>query len=289
MRPKKQCRLRRLRPQSQRQTRHHALRQFDVHLRRHLDHLTCREPCATVNSSTTTLLKRFRDETEILAQLRHPNIVTIYDGSGLHEEPPFFVMQWIDGGSLDSPALHEKFREPLRAAALMLTVAEAVQSAHESLVLHRDLKPANILIDTKDRPHVSDFGVAKLLDGEEPQATATIVGSLGFMPPEQAGAIAQPVTTASDVYGLGATLHFLLTGRAPYEAADLLSLLVCFNAGPPTRPKQLAPGIGDDLQRVCLAALEHDPARRYRTAAAFGEDLRNSSQATNRGSKWPAR
>jgi serine/threonine-protein kinase len=113
-----------------------------------------------------------------------------------------------------------------------------------------------------------------LLDGEEPQATATIVGSLGFMPPEQAGAIAQPVTTASDVYGLGATLYFLLTGRAPYEAADLLSLLVCFNAGPPTRPKQLAPGIGDDLQRVCLAALEHDPARRYRTAAAFGEDLR---------------
>jgi tRNA A-37 threonylcarbamoyl transferase component Bud32 len=219
-------------------------------------------------------LRRFREEVAILGQQKHPNIVTIYDGSGLNEDPPFFAMQWIDGGSLDRPDLLQKFRDPRKATALMISVAEAVQSAHESLVLHRDLKPANILIDSKDRPHVSDFGVAKLLNNEETELANTIVGALGFMSPEQAGATEYPLTTASDVYGLGATLYYLLTGRPPYEAKHLAALVELFGTTVPIPPRLLAPAVSVDLQRVCLAALEPNPARRYRTAAAFGEDLR---------------
>src|SRR5262245_9028295 len=125
-------------------------------------------------------VEMFRREVAILARLEHDNIVPIHDASGLRDDPPFFVMQWIDGGTLADPLIARNYHDPPAATELLVTIAKAVQSAHERSVLHRDLKPANILIDRHGRPHVSDFSVAKLIEGDAPALGHTIAGTLGF-------------------------------------------------------------------------------------------------------------
>jgi hypothetical protein len=213
----------------------------------------------------------FLAEVENHARLRHPGIVQIYDGCGEDGGAPYFVMQYVEAGTLADTRHRTYFAEPRRAARLVASVARAVHYAHEAGVLHLDLKPANILLDCALRPYVSDFSLARYVHAHaEPHGP--LGGTIGTMAPEQLEGDAALLSTACDVFGLGATLYELWTGRPPYDGADFAALRSSFGE-PLVPPGQLAQGISRELARVCLGALALDPARRYRSAAAFADDL----------------
>jgi serine/threonine-protein kinase len=149
--------------------------------------------------ASPTHLKRFRLEAETAARLDHPNIVPIYD-VGEHDGQPYFSMRLVEGGTLLSAMKRRQFT-PREAAALMRTIASAVHFAHQRGILHRDLKPTNILLDAEGRPHVTDFGLAKLLEDESDLTlTLAVMGTPAYMSPEQAAGKAKDLTTAADVY-----------------------------------------------------------------------------------------
>jgi serine/threonine-protein kinase len=216
-------------------------------------------------------VQRFRVEAQAAAALDHPNIVPLYE-VGEHRGQPFFTMKLIEGSSLAQQLA--RFTQDQRAAARLLErVGRAVHHAHQRGVLHRDLKPANILIDGHGEPHVTDFGLAKrVAAGSSLTQTGAIVGTPSYMPPEQARA-AKGLTTAIDVYSLGAILYELLTGQPPFRASTPLDTILQVLEREPARPRQLAPGIDGDLETVCLKCLEKDPAKRYASAEALAEDL----------------
>lgn len=222
--------------------------------------------------SSADFAKRLRVEAEAAAGLDHPNIVAIYE-VGEHEGQPFFTMQWVEGTNL-AQALKAGPFEPKRAASLMITVARAIQHAHERGVLHRDLKPSNILLDAQDQPHVTDFGLAKFVHAD---STLTLsqaaLGTPSYMAPEQASGGSKQVTTAADVYSLGAILYELVTGRPLVTAETPLQAIQQVLEREPERPSRINPGIDHDLETICLNCLQKEPKRRYRSAAALAEDL----------------
>ena len=222
--------------------------------------------------ATESELYRFRAEAEAAANLDHPNIVPIYE-VGEHGGRPYFTMKLIDGGSL--AAQIERLRgDGLRAAALVATIARAVHHGHRRGILHRDLKPANILLDAEGKPHVGDFGVAKHLEGEIGiTETGAVIGTPGYMAPEQAEGRVKEITTAADVYSLGAILYELCTGRLPYPGPTAADVLEQAKAGPPLRPTALGARVHRDLETICLKCLELDAALRYASASALAEDL----------------
>jgi predicted Ser/Thr protein kinase len=214
--------------------------------------------------------RRFRDEAEAAARLDHPNIVPIYE-VGEHDGRPYFSMKFIDGTDLGRAA-----RDPARPrdiARLMADVARAVHHAHQRGILHRDLKPSNILLDKEGRPHVADFGLAKRVEGDSATTlSGSVTGTPSYMAPEQAAA-APVLTTAVDVYGLGAVLYELLTGQPPFRAATPVDTILQARTQDPPRPRALNPKADRDLETVCLKCLEKDPARRYGSAEALADDL----------------
>jgi WD40 repeat protein len=219
-------------------------------------------------------LQRFHLETEAAAHLDHPNIVPIYE-VGEHEGHHYFSMKLVDGGSL---AAHVgRYAEPPRAAAtLVATVARAVHYAHQRGILHRDLKPANILIDGQSRPHVIDFGLAKRVEGAKSAGltqSGSIVGTSGYMAPEQAEGMREAITTAVDIHALGAILYELLTGRPPFRAGTVLETLRLVREEEPARPRSINPRLDRDLETIVLKCLEKAPSRRYASAEALAEDL----------------
>ena len=216
-------------------------------------------------------LQRFRIEAESAAKLDHPAIVPIYE-IGEHEGQAFFAMKYIDGGSLAEKASSFSDR-PRDAAELMAKVAEGVHHAHQRGVLHRDLKPANILLDRDGAPWVTDLGLAKSTSGgSDLTQTGAVLGTPSYMPPEQAAG--KSVTTAADIYSLGAILYELLVGRPPYKGDNTVSVVMQVIDGPPPNPRSINSEVDRDLELIVQKCMSREQGDRYSSAQALSNDLR---------------
>jgi WD40 repeat protein/tRNA A-37 threonylcarbamoyl transferase component Bud32 len=224
-------------------------------------------------------VQRFRREAEAAANLDHANIVPIYE-VGEHEGQHYFSMKFIEGGSLaqelgaggQGSGIRGK-EEQRWAAAVLATVARAVHHAHQRGILHRDLKPGNILLDQQRQPHVTDFGLAKRVEGDQQQTrSGAIVGTPSYMAPEQARA-EKVLSTAVDVYSLGAVLYELLTGQPPFRAETPLDTVLQVLEREPDRPRCINGLIDRDLETISLKCLDKDAKRRYGSAEALAEEL----------------
>ena len=222
--------------------------------------------------ATEAHLKRFRREAEAAASLDHSGIVPIYE-VGEHDGSCYFSMKFVEGGQLDAVAK----REPMpirRAAELIAKVARTVHYAHEHNILHRDIKPGNILLDQKGEPHLTDFGLARLIETESTVTrTMEVLGTPSYMAPEQAVGNNAAVSCATDVYGLGAVLYQLLTGQPPFAGGTTYETVKLLIETEPRQPRLLNSKIDRDLSTICLKCLEKDPQRRYSSALALAEDL----------------
>jgi WD40 repeat protein/tRNA A-37 threonylcarbamoyl transferase component Bud32 len=219
--------------------------------------------------------ERFRLEASMAARLDHLNIVPIYE-VGERDGFCFYSMKLIEGGTVEQ-LLAEGLPDAASCrhiASVLGKVAKAVHHAHQRGVLHRDLKPSNVLLDAEHEPHVSDFGLARHLE-EESSLTLTqaVIGTPAYVAPEIAKGGARQATIAADIYGLGAILYHLLTGRPPFTRATLAETLRAVQEDEPIWLRRLNPSILPDLETICLKGLDKDPARRYATAKELGEDL----------------
>src|SRR5256714_1241440 len=217
-------------------------------------------------------LKRFRLEAEAAAKLEHPGIVPIHE-VGERDGSCYFSMKFIEGGQLDEVVR----RAPMsirQAAELIAKVARTVHYAHEHGILHRDIKPGNILLDQKGEPHLTDFGLARLIETESTVTrTMEVLGTPSYMAPEQAVGNNDVVSSETDVYGLGAVLYHLLTGQPPFAGGTTYETIRLLCDTEPRNPRALNPKIDRDLSTICLKCLEKDPRRRYTSALAQAEDL----------------
>src|SRR5262245_40223954 len=240
---------------------------------------------------------RFRTEAEAAARLSHPNIVQVFDVNE-HQGLPYLSMELCEGGSL-AERLRGGALEPRQAAAVVEALARAVHHAHQKGVIHRDLKPANVLLSAEcgtrnaERedtdvtgssfrdphsalrvPKITDFGLAKVLAGESnATASGAVLGTPGYMAPEQAAGRSKAIGPAADLYAMGAILYHCLTGRPPF-AGTVAETLVAVLERQPERPRSIDRRIDASLEAICLKCLEKAPEDRYRTAVAVADDLR---------------
>jgi serine/threonine-protein kinase len=271
-------------------------------------------------------VRRFYNEAEAAGNLDHPNIVPIYE-VGEYRGRPYFSMKLFEAGSL-TRHLPDLARDLRAAAQLLATVARAVHHAHQRGILHRDLKPGNILLDAQRQPHVTDFGLAKRLtsapeagvpnpesagapvpgtaeEGFGPKNGSAAVGkpaaglvpsgfagTPSYMPPEQAAGRKGVLTTAADVYSLGAILYKILTGRPPFHASTPQETRRQVQELQPERPRSINPQLERNLEAICLMCLEKDPGKRYASAEALAEDLEHwlrREPVLARRPPWPLR
>src|SRR6266576_2773020 len=222
--------------------------------------------------ATEAHLKRFRLEAEAAARLEHPGIVPIHE-VGERDGSCYFSMKFIEGGQLDEVARRAPM--PIRhTVELIAKVARTVHYAHDHGILHRDIKPGNILLDAKGEPHLTDFGLARLVETESSiTQTLDVIGTPSYMAPEQAVGNNAAVSSATDVYGLGAVLYQLLTGQPPFAGGTTYETIKLLLDTEPRQPRLLNPKIDRDLSTICLKCLEKDPTRRYSSALGLAEDL----------------
>src|SRR5438876_7817458 len=244
---------------------------------------------------TEAHLRRFRLEAEAAASLNHPFIVPIHE---IRERNGccYFSMNLIEGGQLDEVVR----REPIpirRAAEVIAKLARTVHYAHQHGILHRDIKPGNVLLDAEGEPHLTDFGLARLVETESTVTRTTdVLGTPSYMAPEQAGGSNATLTSATDVYGLGAVLYQLLTGRPPFAGRTAYETVRMVLETDPRQPQLLNPKVDRDLSTICLKCLEKNPQRRYTSALALAEDLERwlrrepirarPAGLVTRGAKW---
>src|SRR2546428_475614 len=225
--------------------------------------------------ATKAHLKRFRLEAEAAASLDHLCIVPIYE-VGERDGQCYFSMKFVEGGQLDEVVKHTPI-SIRQAAELIAKVARTVQYAHSHGILHRDIKPGNILLDIKGEPLLTDFGLARLVESESTVTrTLEVLGTPSYMAPEQAAGnspAAAGLTSATDVYGLGAVLYQLLTAHPPFAGGTTYETIKLLLESEPRQPRLWNSKIDRDLSTICLKCLEKDPQRRYSSALAFAEDL----------------
>jgi len=217
-------------------------------------------------------LKRFRLEAEAAAHLEHPGIVPIHE-VGERDGQCYFSMKFIEGGQLDE-VVKQTPMSLRQAVELIAKVARTVHYAHEHGILHRDIKPGNILLDQKGEPHLTDFGLARLVESESTVTrTMEVLGTPSYMAPEQAVGNNAAVSSVTDVYGLGAVLYQLLTAQPPFAGGTTYETIRLLCDTEPRNPRALNPKIDRDLSTICLKCLEKDPKCRYASALALASDL----------------
>ena len=222
--------------------------------------------------ATEAHVKRFRLEAEAAARLNHPCIVPIYE-VGERDGACYFSMGLVDGGQLDAVAKGEPIAIR-HAAEVIAKLARTVHYAHEHGVLHRDIKPGNILLDAKGEPHLTDFGLARLVETESTVTrTLEVLGTPSYMAPEQAVGNNARVSSATDIYGLGAVLYQLLTGHPPFAGGTTYETVRLVLDTEPRQPRLWNRKIDRDLAIICLKCLDKDPQRRYSSALALAGDL----------------
>lgn len=222
--------------------------------------------------SRETMIERFRTEAQSAAQLQHDHIVPVYEvgeEGGLY----YYSMRFVAGDSL-ADAIKDHPLDNRTAAEMIEPIARALDEAHRCGVLHRDIKPRNVIVEKKtQRPLLTDFGLAKLLESDQEMTrTGDVMGSPPYMSPEQSTDAAS-VTQSADIYSLGATMYHILTGRAPFQAANVAETLRQVLFDEPIPPRQLNPGVDRDLETITLKCLEKEPARRFVTAGELAEEL----------------
>lgn len=214
--------------------------------------------------------RRFRQEAEVAAKLQHPNIVPIYE-IGEHEGQLYFSMEFVPGTNLSEPQGRTSFRH---IAERLVVIAEAINYAHSQGVLHRDLKPSNILLGADGRLRITDFGLARQMSAESDLTiSGAILGTPGYLPPEQASVKLGKIGPASDVYALGGILYFLLTGRPPFVSATVAETLQSVLESEPVAPRRYNTDVPRDLETICLKCLEKEGERRYAAANLLAQDL----------------
>jgi WD40 repeat protein len=240
-----------------------------------LNRLVAVKMIAAGQLATPTALQRFHTEAKAVARLDHPHIVPIYE-VGEYEGQHYFSMKLIEGGTL----AQRRLKSVEDVARVMGTVARAVHYAHQRGILHRDLKPTNILLDEPGEPHITDFGLAKLVEDDSSLTmSAAILGTPAYMAPEQARGGSKQLTTATDVYSLGAVLYELFTGQPPFRAETVVETLRQICEQEPVAPSQLIRRSGVnftldcDLETICFKCLNKDPEKRYGTAEMLAQDL----------------
>jgi serine/threonine-protein kinase len=217
--------------------------------------------------------ERFLREAEAVAGLRHPNLVQVHD-VGDHDSRPYFTMEYVEGGCL-AQKLSGTPQPAYQAAALIITLADAVQVAHQGGIIHRDLKPGNILLTADGNPKIADFGLARHFDaGPGLTRTGDRLGTPSYMAPEQAIGKSGTIGPAVDIYSLGAVLYELLTGRPPFRGETPAETEIQVLSQEPVTPSRLNARVPRDLETICLKCLHKDSRRRYDTAAALADDLR---------------
>ena len=239
----------------------------------------------------TRAVERFRKERQMLAGLVHGNIARLLDGGTREDGIAYLVMEYVDGAPVDKFCEQGRLDIPERLR-LFLPLCDAVDYAHRKLIVHRDLKPSNVLVTAEGNPKLLDFGIAQTLDATAGIQTGTIALTPEFASPEQARG--EEVTTATDVYGLGGVLYFLLTGRAPHVVSGRSGseLQRAISEEPPQRPSMARPELKGDMENILLKSLHADPQRRYHSAREFAEEIerylsRRPVRATPDG--WPYR
>jgi tetratricopeptide (TPR) repeat protein/predicted Ser/Thr protein kinase len=238
--------------------------------------------------ATEAHVKRFRMEAEAAAHLDDPRIVPIYE-IGERDGACYFSMKFIEGGPLDK-VIGSELMPARKAAELTAKLARTLQHAHQNGVLHRDVKPGNILIDAKGEPHLTDFGLARLVETESTVTrTLEVLGTPSYMAPEQAAGNNTQLTSATDVYGLGAVLYQLLTGHPPFAGGTTYETVRMVLETEPRQPRLSNPKVDRDLETICLKCLEKEPAKRYGSAQELAEDierfLRNEPIRSRRSSR----